>query len=44
MSVATVPGAKALTRMPSFAHSAAMLRVNASSAAFAPEYMLMLGA
>src|SRR5439155_22166710 len=39
MSVSTVPGARALTRMPCVAHSAAMLRVKARSAFLAPAYI-----
>ena len=42
MSVSTVPGASALARIPRGAKSAAIARVNAISAALAPEYIATL--
>src|SRR5207245_4649883 len=39
MSVSTVPGASALTRIPSGANEPAIDRVNDINAAFAPAYM-----
>src|SRR5262249_9143662 len=43
MSVSTVPGASAFTRIRCGAHSAAMLRVKAISAALAPAYIAVDG-